>query len=50
MIIQYDVLYEKTKQWYDGYELKDIHIYNPRPVVISLIRNNLDSYLTKTET
>lgn len=38
------------KQWYDGYELKGIHIYNPRSVVMSLLGHDFDSYWTKTET
>lgn len=30
---QYDMSYDKMKQWYDGYDLKGIQIYNPRSVV-----------------
>ena len=50
LCIQYDMPYEKMKQWYDGYELKGIHIYNPRSVVMSLLGHDFDSYWTKTET
>lgn len=46
----YDMPYEKMKQWYDGYDLKDIQIYNPRSVVMSLLGHDFDSYWTKTET
>lgn len=46
----YDMPYEKTKQWYDGYDLKGIQIYNPRSVVMSLLGHDFDSYWTKTET
>ena len=38
------------KQWYDGYDLKGIQIYNPRSVVMSLLGHDFDSYWTKTET
>lgn len=38
------------KQWYDGYELKGVQIYNPRSVVMSLLGHDFDSYWTKTET
>ena len=50
LCIQYDMPYEKMKQWYDGYELKGIQIYNPRSVVMSLLGHDFDSYWTKTET
>lgn len=46
----YDMAYEKMKQWYDGYDLKGIQIYNPRSVVMSLLGHDFDSYWTKTET
>ena len=38
------------KQWYDGYDLKGVQIYNPRSVVMSLLGHDFDSYWTKTET
>ena len=47
---QYDMPYDKTKQWYDGYDLKGIQIYNPRSVVMSMLGHDYDSYWTKTET
>ena len=47
---QYDMSYDKMKQWYDGYDLKGIQIYNPRSVVMSLSGHDFDSYWTKTET
>ena len=46
----YDMPYEKMKQWYDGYDLKGIQIYNPTSVVMSLLGHDFDSYWTKTET
>lgn len=47
---RYNMSYEKMKQWYDGYELKGVQIYNPRSVVMSLLGRDFDSYWTKTET
>ena len=47
---QYDMPYDKTKQWYDGYDLKGVQIYNPRSVVMSMLGHDYDSYWTKTET
>ena len=41
---------DEVKQWYDGYDLKGIQIYNPRSVVMSLLGHDFDSYWTKTET
>lgn len=50
LCIQYEMPYEKMKQWYDGYDLKGVQIYNPRSVVMSLLGHDFDSYWTKTET
>lgn len=47
---QYDMPYDKMKQWYNGYDLKGVHVYNPRSVVMSLLGHDFDSYWTKTET
>lgn len=47
---QYNMPYDKTKQWYDGYDLKGVQIYNPRSVVMSMLGHDYDSYWTKTET
>ncbi len=50
LCVRYNMSYEKMKQWYDGYELKRVQIYNPRSVVMSLLGHDFDSYWTKTET
>ena len=50
LCVQYNMPYKKMKQWYDGYELKGVQIYNPRSVVMSLLGHDFDSYWTKTET
>lgn len=47
---QYNMSFEKTKRWYDGYDLKGLSIYNPRSVVMSMLSHDYDSYWTKTET
>lgn len=47
---QYDIPFEETKRWYDGYDLKGLSIYNPRSVVMSMLGHDFDSYWTKTET
>ena len=36
LCMSYGMSYDRMKQWYDGYDLKGIQIYNPRSVVMSL--------------
>lgn len=47
---EYDMCYEMTKKWYNGYMLKGISVYNPRSVVLSMTGHDHDSYWTQTET
>lgn len=47
---KYDMSFEETKRWYNGYNLKGISIYNPRSVVMSMTGHDYDSYWTSTET
>lgn len=47
---KYDMSYEETKRWYDGYNLKGVSIYNPRSVVMSMTGHDYDNYWTATET
>jgi len=47
---KYDMPFDETKRWYDGYNLKGISIYNPRSVVMSMTGHDFDSYWTSTET
>ena len=49
LCVQYDMPYDEMKQWYDGYRLKDISVYNPRSVVMSVTGHDFDNYWTKTE-
>ena len=46
----YNMPFDETKRWYDGYNLKGMSIYNPRSVVMSMTGHDYDSYWTSTET
>ena len=46
---QYDMPFETTKEWYDGYDLGGMSIYNPRSVVTAMLERTYDDYWTKTE-
>ncbi len=46
---KYDMPYDETKRWYDGYKLKGVSIYNPRSVVMSMTGHDYDNYWTSTE-
>ena len=47
---RFNMSFEKTKHWYDGYNLKGISIYNPRSVVMSMTGGDYDNYWAQTET
>ncbi len=47
---KYDMPYSEMKRWYDGYKLKEISVYNPRSVVMSLTGGDFYNYWTSTET
>lgn len=47
---KYDMPFDETKRWYDGYDLKCVATYNPRSVVMSMTGHDFDSYWTSTET
>ena len=46
----YDMDFDETKKWYDGYCLNQCSIYNPKSVVEAMMRRKFDNYWTKTET
>ncbi len=47
---RYQMSFDETKRWYDGYSLgKSNHIYNPKSVVEAMLNQGFDSYWTKTE-
>jgi hypothetical protein len=51
LCIQYNMDFEETKRWYDGYQFENIeHIYSPRSVVASMTSHCFDSYWNQTET
>lgn len=47
---EYEMSFDETKRWYDGYNLKGMSIYNPRSVVMSMTGHDYDNYWTSTET
>ena len=47
---QYDKDFSEVKRWYDGYELDEYHVYNPRAVVSLMLRGKFQSYWTQTGT
>ncbi|MGN1405856.1 MAG: AAA family ATPase, partial [Erysipelotrichaceae bacterium] len=42
--------FEEAKRWYDGYELKNYHIYNPTAIVNLLQEREFQSYWSNTGT
>ncbi len=47
----YQMDFEETKQWYDGYVLEqNHHIYNPRSVVRAMLTHRYNNYWNQTET
>ena len=47
---KYQMSLEETKQWYDGYDLNGVAIYNPCSVVMSMTGRYFNNYWTSTET
>lgn len=47
---KYNMPFEETKKWYDGYNLMGVSIYNPRSVVMSMTGGYFNNYWTSTET
>ena len=46
---KYHIPFEKMKQWYDGYNVNGISIYNPQFVVEAILKNIFDNYWSQTE-
>lgn len=42
--------FEEVKRWYDGYELNNCHVYNPKAVVSVMLRGDFQSYWSQTGT
>ncbi len=48
---QYQMDFEETRRWYDGYQVAEgLHIYNPKSVVDAMRRRKFNSYWVNTET
>ena len=48
---KYDMDFEETRRWYDGYRFRRAgHVYSPKSVVDAMRNEVFDSYWTQTET
>lgn len=48
---RFDMDFDETSNWYDGYRLKKFqHVYNPRSVVAAMRFRDFSNYWTSTET
>jgi len=47
---KYGINYDETREWYDGYLVGNIHIYNPQAVTELMDSGDYRSYWTGTET
>ena len=47
---KYNMSFEETKRWYDGYYADGVSLYNPKSVVEAMLRGKFSNYWTKTET
>ena len=47
---KYNKDFATVKRWYDGYQLGEYHVYNPRAVISVLKRGSFKSYWTQTGT
>ncbi|MDO4515255.1 MAG: AAA family ATPase [Lachnospiraceae bacterium] len=45
---KYDMDYETTKAWYNGYLIDGIHMYNPNSVSMAMMKKDFDSYWKNT--
>ena len=45
---RFDMDFESTKAWYNGYLIDGIHMYNPNSVSMAVERNDFDSYWRNT--
>lgn len=46
---KYNLSFDEMKEWYNGYLIDDISIYNPQSVVLTCSRKIFSNYWTKTE-
>ena len=45
---KYDMDFETTKAWYNGYLIDGMHMYNPNSVSLAMINQDFDSYWRNT--
>ena len=45
---KYDMDFETTKTWYNGYLIDGIHMYNPNSVSLAMKKQDFDSYWKNT--
>ena len=45
---EYGMSFEECENWYDGYKIGDISIYNPNSVVTAMMAHEYDNYWQKT--
>ena len=51
LCIQYDMDFEETRRWYDGYSFENLeHVYSPRSVVSAMLSKTFDNFWNQTET
>ncbi|HIZ21244.1 MAG TPA: ATP-binding protein [Candidatus Blautia faecigallinarum] len=50
LCLKYNRDFPQVKNWYDGYQLGEYHIYNPRAVVSVMLRGSFQNYWSKTGT
>ena len=48
LCVQFDMDFESTKAWYNGYLIDGMHMYNPNSVSSALDRRKFDSYWKNT--
>ncbi|WP_294484035.1 AAA family ATPase [uncultured Ruminococcus sp.] len=47
---KYEMDFDEVKRWYDGYNVNDVSIYNPKSVVEAMLSKELGNFWTQTET
>ena len=48
---RYEMDFEETRRWYDGYRFENVeHVYSPRSVVSAMLSGSFDNYWNQTET
>ena len=51
LCMQYQMDFDETRRWYDGYRFQSIdHVYSPRSVVSAMLSQCFDNYWNQTET